>query len=247
MGGKYGEIPAAVIHGEVPSYRSVHLAYVSHFYQKLMEKINRSFWARSQEGKTDELGNIWKPLNPRTHRYKPQTPMEAGVFRLNGRRDLGLLTPGQRRTWQAAYNRKFKELSKTIGSSKARSKADTYAWSLMPQEGKIKRNRRGQRVTPINIRTGRLVASTRPGKVVNHRYYPPKDQTIQFSHRRLRLKLEVPYAKDVDKVRPIIPRDISKWRDEAHKYAMRFALAQYRKLINARNLRNRRRRKTKKR
>lgn len=241
MGGKYGIIPAAAIHGEIPKYRTVHTIYVAHFFQKIMEKINKSFWDRSKEGNTDELGNAWKPLSPRTHKYKPLVPQEKAIYQLGGHQNIGLLTPNQRRTWTRYVNAGVKS-----GLSKA--KAESQAWEkIKAGGGRTRRGPNGERQTPINIRTGRLVASTRPGRIANNRYYPPADQSITFMGRRFRLSIDVPYAKDVDKVRPIVPNDISIWRAEAHKHAMTYALREFNRINNVSRVRNRRSSKTKKR
>lgn len=232
--GKYGEIPTEIIQGKVRKFRSVHTIYVSHFYQKMMEKINKSFWDRSKEGNTDELGNWWKPLHPNTHRYKPPTPQESGIYKLNNRFNRGLLSPGQRAKWNRIYKKEYTRLTTGLRGQHhaAKRKAEAAAWASIGTRGYTRRGDEGQRITPINIRTGRLVASTRPGTIANNQYYPPHDQSIHLRVNGLKLKLDVPYAKEVDKVRKIIPDNIQKWKQEAHNYAMRFALREYRRIKN---------------
>lgn len=246
MAGKYGEIPTAVIKGKVPKFRAVHTTYVSRYFEKMMQKINKSFWARSKEGQSDELGNTWEPLKPQTHKYKPKSPIERGDYKLNDRKDVGLLNPSQRAKYQKAYDEAYKLAIRHSSASTARKKASEKAWSTVHMRPRVNRFSDGTRKTRINIRTGRLVASTRAGRVANNRYYAPPDQELIMGHSGFRVKTTVPYAKDVDKVREIIPANLGPWRAEAHNYAMKFAIQAYRNILNdlPQQFRNRRKSKT---
>lgn len=212
-------IPAKVLRGESRKYRSVYTIYNAIFIQELMKRVNISFWARAKGG-TDDLGNQWKPLAPSTHAYKPLSPMERKTYSLNGKRTRGLLTPAQDRVWRLTFFIQLKQLSKKMGENEAKEEAAKRAWEkvkLLGAETKIGLGR----ITDINIRTGALVAATYPGTVSNNRYYPPKNQVVDVRPRGgVKIRFTLPYVKEVDKVRPIVPDDISPWIQEAHDIAI---------------------------
>lgn len=213
-------IPASVLNGESNKYMSVHTAYKAIMAQEVMKRVNASFWRRAKRG-SDDLGNTWAPLAPATHAYKPLSPMEKNTYQINGKLTRGLLTPAQDAIWRKIFARTFDRLTKKgMSDTQAKKEAGERAWAVVKAAGARTLIGLG-RITDTNIRTGRLVAATKPGAVANNRYYPPKDQVIQILPRAaVRIKFLVPYIKQVDKVRPVIPDDISKWIMEAHDIAI---------------------------
>lgn len=221
-------IPLAVLNGKVPKYISVYKAYRARLMQQFMLRLNRSFWARAKRG-VDDLGNTWKPLAPSTHAYKPLSPIEKGTYAIDGKRNRGLLTPAEDRLWKAIFARTLARLEKN-GSSNPKKEAAEKAWAILKARGARTLIGLG-RITDTNIRTGALVASTRPGSVANHRYYVIKGQEIRPGS--LTVKLTLPYVNEVDKVRPIIPDNAGKWVREAHDIAIVEAKAVYERIQSA--------------
>jgi hypothetical protein len=210
-------IPEKILTGKAPKYISVHRAYKSRKIHEIMKRVNRSFWIRANGG-TDDLGNSWKPLAPATHAYKPLSPIEKNTYAIDGKVTRGLLTPEQDRVWRGIYARTLKRLQQR-GVANPEKEAASKAWAILKAKGARTLISLG-RITKINIRTGRLVAATRPGAVANHRYYPPRDQIVEVRPRSIRISFRIPYAKAVDRVRLIVPNNIDKWIIEAHDIAI---------------------------
>lgn len=65
---------------------------------------------------------------------------------------------------------------------------------------------------PINIDTKRLLNALAPGRVVGGMYYSPnQDQILKVTTRGISLKVKVPYADDVQDVRPYLPFNLDPW------------------------------------
>lgn len=221
-------IPIQILQGKVPKYISVYKAYRARLMEQFMLRLNRSFWARAKRG-ADELGNTWKPLAPSTHAYKPLSPIEKGTYAIDGKRNRGLLTPAEDRIWRGIFARTLARLE-ARGESNPKKKAAEKAWAIIKARGARTLIGLG-RITDTNIRTGQLVASTRAGSVHNHRYYVVKNQEIRPGS--LTVKLTLPYVEEVDKVRPIIPDNASRWVKEAHDIAIIEAKAVYERIQSA--------------
>ena len=210
-------IPERVLTGKVPKYISVHRAYNAVLAQEMMKKLHTSFEARSK-GRADDLGNSWKPLKPTTHAYKPLTRETRREYGIGTRTGRGILTPSQDKIWRGIYAKELKRLQKR-GESSPEKKAAEKAWGILKAKGA--RTLIGlSRKTDINVRTGRLKASTRPGPVANNRYYAVRDQRVIIKPRSIKIKLTVPYISEVDRVRPVIPRNYEKWILDAHEVAI---------------------------
>lgn len=212
-------IPAKILRGESRKYRAVFTVYNAILLQEVMRRVNIAFWIKAKGG-VDDLGNKWKPLAPSTHAYKPLSPMEKRTYSIDGKRTRGLLTPALDKVWRLTFFIQLKQLSRKMGENEAKEEAAKRAWEkvkLLGAETKIGLGR----ITDINIRTGALVAATYPGKVANNRYYPPKNQVVEVRPRgSIKIRFSLPYAKEVDTVRPIVPNDISPWIQEAHDVAI---------------------------
>ena len=222
-------IPESILVGKSYKYRSVHTLYKAVLLKEIMRRVNISFWVRAKRG-TDDLGNTWKPLAPSTHAYKPLSPIEKRTYKIGNQLTRGLLTPTQDKLWRIIYARTLKRLEKK-GESNPEKKAAERAWAVVKSRGARTKIGLG-RITDTNIRTGALVASTKDGAVANNRYYAPKNQRVKLGPRSINLKLVLPYAEAVDKVRPIIPDDISKWILEAHEIAIVEAKQLYDRIQN---------------
>lgn len=226
-------IPANVLYGEVPKFRKVQTTYSSIMSYELMKRINASFWARAKRG-ADDLGNTWKPLAPRTHIYKPLSPMEKETYELDGTEVRGLLTPMQDQLWKTIFARTYNRMVKK-GSppSEAKKEAAKRAWGVVKARGgRTKLDTFSGRITDTNIRYGRLVAATRPGTVSNNRYYPPKNQKVVIGNRgQISITFNIPYIKKVDAVRPVIPNNIGPWILQAHEIAVEAALKVYNEIL----------------
>lgn len=220
-------IPAPVLRGESRKYYSVYTTYKSILIQEIMTRINQAFWAKAKGG-VDDLGNKWKDLAPSTHAYKPMSPIELNTYEIDGELTRGLLTPDQDHKWKTIFARTFNRLKKKGFSDKeAKKQAGERAWGVVKAAGARTKIGLG-RITDINIRYGRLVAATKPGTVSNNRYYPPRNQEVIYQPRgKVKIRFNLPYAKQVDAVRPIVPDDISPWILEAHEIAIMQAKAVY--------------------
>tara|TARA_R110000868_G_scaffold329039_3_gene589836 strand:- start:103 stop:885 length:783 start_codon:yes stop_codon:yes gene_type:complete len=226
-------IPAKILNGDSRKYRAVHTTYKAILAQEVMKRVNISFWKRAKRG-SDNLGNTWIPLAPATHAYKPLSPIERNDYQINGKEVRGLLTPLQDKLWRTIFARTFNRLvKKGTSQAAAKKKAAEKAWGVVKARGA--RTLIGlNRITDTNIRTGALVAATRSGTVTNNRYYPPKNQVIDIRPRAsIRIRFLIPYIKEVDKVRPVIPNNISPWILEAHEIAILEAKRVYERIKEA--------------
>jgi hypothetical protein len=82
-------------------------------------------------------------------------------------------------------------------------------------KGKTKRELLADRDVPINIDTGRLVKALKPNRFSNGVYIPRADQQVRVTASSIHFKLLVPYADDVNAVRPIFPIFEQPWIDDA--------------------------------
>lgn len=229
-------IPKRVLLGKDQRYISVYNLYRARMAQEVLRQLNESFWARAN-GEADDLGVKWEPLRKATLKIKRQLRDELGSYKLlrqwykdltgtefrqtnpeylKGRREQGLLNPEQQKKFEAVY----KETLGDSRSSTAKTKARNAAWEAI-QDADWER----EFITLINIRTGRLVASTKPGTVVGGRYYAPPDQYVDISLTRTIIQLNVEYLEEVEAVadRIIIPDDITPWIVRAHEIAIQEA------------------------
>lgn len=235
----YGGIPIKVLRGDVPEYRSVHLAYKNHFIAAFMYKVHLAFWVKAKRG-TDDLGRRWKPLAPDTHKRKQLSPIESGTFRVRGRLAPGTLTPSQLAEWKLEYIVAYdNNIERGQTKKEARRLASWRAWRYIKQKypGKVNLDSEGQRLTDTNIRTGALVNAIRPGKVVNNRYYPPAHQIIGYDRRKesIDITIAIDYFEKVQSVRPVFP-DVgiaTPWIIFAHRYGIVHALPLYSQLKKA--------------
>lgn len=306
-------IPAKVLRGEVLQFKSVASIYKSVFAQQFMLRVHTAFWEKAME-RPDNLGNVWKPLAPSTHRSKPLSPMEGNHFQVlqnwynnldqlpnpGSSPNVGLLSPAYKQVFDTTFRR---ELRKLIQESGARNsprsarkllikEATRRAWleiKKRPIHGAVARFKiyenveklaqaagaRGRsdihkdakdspdievsydnsysgrkakfykvireagfrgalhtsttkRHTLINVRTGALIAATRPGTIAGNRYYAPPNQLIVLNPRSITVDFpSIPYFEEVQSVRPVIPDNAGAWIEQAHEVAIRRAKLEY--------------------
>lgn len=154
-----------------------------HVTEEVFRENLTDFDAKSQSN-PDRFGKTWKPLAPSTIRRK----LGSQISRLN-------------RARRERYERVFKDFSAQAGvgtglsPSEARALARRAALVNIGEDPSV----------PINIETGRLRRSLEPGWIGRAGYRPRKDQLFKASDQLFRFGTRVPYAKYVDRVRPIVP------------------------------------------
>lgn len=67
----------------------------------------------------------------------------------------------------------------------------------------------------INIRYGKLEKALRPGRLVGGVYHPRANQQVRVTAKTIDFLCTIPYAEEVQSVRPFIPDEIEPWLDEA--------------------------------
>jgi hypothetical protein len=214
-------IPSDILAGAVRDFQSVHTVYKAHFIYYLMQRINTAFWDKA-EGQADDLGYNWKPLAPKTVSTKASaaSSTEFIAHRVNKQRYVGLLSPAQRRVWEDSYKRNRRNNSDRVAKDKAWDSVDRAK-----NAGKVAQD---HPANLINIRTGALVRSTAPGRISGNRYYASPNQHVEYlSLGSLDIRLEIPYASEVDQERPIIPEDIREWVIYSHEQALNAAIKEY--------------------
>ena len=245
-----GNIPREVLIGRVKKYISVHNAYKATYLKTFLTLLNESFWARTVVWGQDDLKNKWTALKPYTHWRKNLEALEnpASNPHLTGAyTSPRQLTPKQLSEYQNNLP-SVKSVSSRLSKGKQRYRqgklerenlqsAVLTPWHNHNPRGDGFVEYKGQLVaiTPINVRTGRLVSATAPGKVVNNRYYNVSDLIVDINGPYIRISLRnIPYAADVDAVRPIIPHDTSKWQEKAHIAGVEEATKVYNNLLSLR-------------
>lgn len=110
---------------------------------------------------------------------------------------------------------KWKELSESRRIYKSLQRGEKTRFKIGRKKG-TKKELLKDRYPPINIDTKRLIKSLKPGKVVNGEYIPSgPDQRVIITLKTIRVMTKVPYASDVQSVRPFFPIDMTPWLREA--------------------------------
>lgn len=195
-------VPIDVIRGRVPRYRSVHYVYKKVYVQTFMELLHKSFWAKVQEGSSDEFGFVWQPLKRRTKETKRklflqemaqmgsvQQPLLSG--NLTNKRQL---SPNQLEHYRGVYRNFLEE-------GVSRRTADRRAMRQTPASINF-----GLWNIPINVRTGKLAEAFSPPVIANNRIYNGPSQRFTQSDDGLFFKFEIvdlDYVEEVDEARPL--------------------------------------------
>lgn len=221
-----------------PNYKQVHDLYIAVFIHTFMSQLYTSFMIRSRGG-SDDLGNSWKRLSPRTHAYKPLTTIDRQNHSLEDDTFRGLLNSTQDRVWRAIFARNYNALLDSgMDKEQAAHVAASKAWGVLKSKYEARTLISLNRNTPINIRTGRLVNTIRPGQIQANNYVPPPGQRVTYiPGKKLSVKFDVPYIDEVDKVRPIIPENIQPWIETAHTKAINTVKPIYERICSSRKRR----------
>lgn len=212
-------VPHSVLTGTDKRYLPVYALFRARLTQEWLRHLNVSYWTRAQ-GDFDPVAGQWQKLKSRTIEHK-QKLMEEGLhttFTTVGQlapTRLATIAGGETQLGETNAKDEYKKAFERI------LKGDTSNASMATKRARARKaalDERGERyfVKLINIRTGRLVAATAPGEVVNNRYYPTKDQDVKFQRTSIRISLrKIEYAGEVDAQREIIPRNTDVWYIEA--------------------------------
>jgi len=174
-----------------------HLAY------NLFSKIEEAFIDKSKGG-SDELGNYWKPLDPKTIAARPLTEKEEKRFK--DRSEKGLLTPGELRIWKGIFASQYAKHRKSMNDGRAKYLAAKSAWAILKSKGaKTRIGFLSRRKVLILRISDRLLKSVSAGTLSGNRYYKPQEQIFNNDDGTLLLGTSVEYAEHVNKARKIIP------------------------------------------
>jgi hypothetical protein len=100
-----------------------------------------------------------------------------------------------------------------------------------PSKG-TKKDQLANRKALINVDTSRLIKSLKPGKVIGGMYVSEnKDQKVFVNSARIAFETKVPYADDVQAVRPFIPDNLQPWMQEAIEKALAKVQSEIRNFI----------------
>jgi hypothetical protein len=208
-----------------------------------MVLLHKSFWDRA-EGNADDYGNVWKPLNEvtiaikrkmlgeevgslqqyaipyynRKIKGKGQGPViEYEVVRqryAQGRLEHRKYLPASQ------YEKYKKDISSSVSGGVNRTTAARRA--LASQQG----DHYNDPAELINVRTGELAASLSPETVSRGRVYTNAGKTITWDESTGGMMTcvvdvaVVPYAEEVDKDRPIIPKNVERLEMDALRHAI---------------------------
>lgn len=188
----------------------------------MFTSISEAYEAKS-EGQADDLGNTWDDLDRDYKAYK--RPVRTGEIPSNLRRrlkksnnSLGLLTPGQHKTWQKIFGTIYHSQRYKVGEEEALQLAGQIAWTRLKQMGaQTKRDVLGDRKVEIMRVSDKLYLSLSPGKFNPSTGYKKKNSRQVFELRRgvVRIGTEVPYAAFHDETRPVWPDNVDEWIDKA--------------------------------
>jgi hypothetical protein len=203
---------------DIPGYCSGRLAdsfgigrsFKREFCTSFLEKVSEAYEVKSAGG-TDDLGVKWRALKRATIAQRPTTPGERKKLGIKpDERHRGLLNDSQIKQWRAIFRHNFVRLVSRVGEHQAKILASKIAWAALKAQGaKTKLEVLGSRNVPINRVTDALYRSFLPNS-------GSPDQVFEVDHNgEMRAGSKVPYAKYVNRSRPIIPKDHGKWDNYA--------------------------------
>lgn len=109
---------------------------------------------------------------------------------------------------------------------RAKGRKDNFSsprWKPLSKSRKrYKARKRPGTERTINIFTGKLVTSFKPGRIRGNTYYPnSRFQAVRIGDNYASFTTRVPYAKHVNKVRRLLPQDMNKVVEKSSNLAMR--------------------------
>ena len=201
-----------------------HTNFPDHVVYELYTRIWKAYEDKAQ-GKTDDLGNSWKPLSHTTIRNRLAKDHSGRFPFAKGKQHRPSLSGKHDRQWKAIYAKEVARLAPLIGLAEAKPRAAQLAWSIVKSKGaktvsQLLEQYRGK--VHILVDTGRLQKSFAPGVVTSSGYIPPNsDQKFEVRNNEYVIGSNVPYYEEVAAVRPIIPANHTKWVEESIRDAIR--------------------------
>lgn len=206
------DLPAILSGRKADQYRLFSIFW-SHVARSFLQSVYTAYEAKSLGG-SDELGNRWKPLSPKTIAMRPITKEDRaqfGIGRLSGR---GLLSSRENRRWKGIYASVFRRTKEELGEREASALAAKTAWGILKAQGaRLRTEVLGSRNVLIMRLTQRLFRSLRPTTQIPYR--PRADQIYDARNGSFQIGTSVPYAVDVAKDRPIFPAHMEPWIQKA--------------------------------
>jgi hypothetical protein len=185
----------------------------------LYQSIYSAFLVKSSHG-TDSLGNYWKDIKPETKAYS--RPKARIGLTLPGPKYRPTLPPGLDKVWRRVYARNFSRLALVMDEDDARGIAAAKAWNTVKDMGAWTLiGTLGVKQMPLLNRTGRLEESLVPNPLSSGGFgagqYEPAnaDQIFRIASGSLEIGTKVEYAEAVSVKRPIWPRRIGPWMEQA--------------------------------
>jgi hypothetical protein len=218
--------------GDAPDVLGIARVYKAYFAYHWFVKVRDGYLIKSNGG-TDDTGMRWKPNAASTIAKRALRP--GDIRRIRGKtesplneRVRGLLTPLQDALWRGVFKSNYLRLLSREPQHVAKARAAQIAWGIVKKGGaQTKIGLLGSRKLPIGQNTGRLLAACSPGKISDGGYSPTVDQVIVYGPNNVELKIQVPYAGDFHKDRPIWPVGYKSFQANADpwlKYAAKKAL-----------------------
>jgi hypothetical protein len=196
-------------------------SFWAHFAQEFFSLVHRSYLVRSR-GSSDDLGQSWQPLKPKTIRRKLKLAKRHKRVPASQRKFLKSRLRSGERIWGFIYSRAFSRLSATMGQRAAHLEATRIAWGVVQSLGHtpaIDPPTRGQSV-PIMIDSGRLIRSYSPGRARGNVYDHPQEQVFRHEGQLVTVGTMVPYAEYAEKTRPVLTQDCGPWISRALRKAV---------------------------
>jgi hypothetical protein len=201
-----------------------HTSFPDQVIYELYTRIWRAYEDKSQ-GRTDDLGNSWKPLSQTTIRNRLSKDASGRFPFARSKQPRPSLNSKHDKQWRAIYAKEVARLAPLVGLMEAKPRAAQLAWNIVKSKGakttsQLLEQYRGK--VHILVDTGRLQKSFAPGVVTSSGYIPPNsDQKYEIRNHEYVIGSNVPYYKEVAEVRPIIPDNHSKWVEESIREAIR--------------------------
>lgn len=187
----------------------------------LFESIFTAFLTKSRH-ETDELGQSWKDLDPKTKAYnRPDARSALALYDNRAVRHPHLkvrptLPPNINKQWGGRWLGIYMNLFGATGEE-GKAAAGGSTWDYFKAKGYptligLTHDMR----LPILNKTGALQRSLFPAPLSGGFYMPiDPNQIFRIQGSKLSIGTKRPGVSHVDKTRPLWPRDTSKWRAKA--------------------------------
>lgn len=196
-------------------------AFWGAFAHSLASDIHRAFKTKSEHG-TDDLGNSWPDLDPKTKAYsRPDARKGLAVHKGKptpyGNTHRPTLTKEQDKVWRAIYVKCLTFNRMMMSGREAEESAAQQAWNYVKKHlGATTILDFASRQTVLLLqKSGRLEKSLSPGTFSGKRYEPPPEQVFRIDQTSLTWGTSVEYANRVSKKRPIWPDELDPWLSRA--------------------------------